>query len=58
MLQANYKILLYIHIYIYIRGAFNRFPDFFLYRYLKLSWTLENLVCYCYTSYEMTDQYL
>ena len=30
----------------------------FLYRHLKLSWTLENSVCYCYTSYEMTDKVL
>ena len=26
----------------------------FLYRHLKLSKTLENSLCYCYTSYEMT----
>ena len=30
----------------------------FLYTHLKLSQTLENSVCYCYTSYEMTDQFL
>ena len=30
----------------------------FLYRHLKLSLTLENSVCYCYISYEMTDQFL
>ena len=30
----------------------------FLYRHLKLSYTLENSVCYCYTSYKMTDQFL
>ena len=30
----------------------------FLYRHLKSSQTLENSVCYCYTSYEMTDQFL
>ena len=48
---------IYIYIYIYIRGAFNKFPDFFLYRHLKLSKTLEKY-CYCYTSYEMTDQFL
>ena len=30
----------------------------FLYRYLKLSQTLENSVWYCYTYYEMTDQFL
>ena len=29
-----------------------------MYRHLKLSKTLEHSVCYCYTSYEMTDQYL
>ena len=43
---------------IHIRGAFNKFPHFFLYRHLKLSLTLENSVCYCYTSYVMTDQFL
>ena len=46
-----------LYIYIYIRGAFNKFPDI-LYRHLKLSQTLENSVCYCYASYEMTDQFL
>ena len=30
----------------------------FLYWHLKLSQTLESSVCYCYTSYEMTDQFL
>ena len=30
----------------------------FLYRHLKLSVTLENSLCYCYTSYKMTDQFL
>ena len=30
----------------------------FLYRHLKLSKTLENSVCYCNTSYEMTEQFL
>ena len=29
-----------------------------IYRHLELSKTLENSVCYCYTSYEMTDQFL
>ena len=45
------------NIWCHIRGAFNKFPDF-LYRHLKLSKTLKNSVCYCYTSYEMTDQFL
>ena len=30
----------------------------FLYKHLNLSETLENSVSYCYTSYEMTDQFL
>ena len=30
----------------------------FLYRHLKWSETLENSGCYCYTCYEMTDQFL
>ena len=29
----------------------------FLYKHLKLSKTLENSVCYCYTSYKMTEQF-
>ena len=37
----------------YIRGSRH-----FLYRHLKLSKTHENKICYCYTSYEMTDQVL
>ena len=41
-----------IYIYIYIRGAFNKFPDFFLQEFKIDS------VCYCYTSYETTDQFL
>ena len=46
-----------VYTFRYIRGAFNKFPDF-LYRHLELSWTLENSLCYCYISYEMTDQFL
>ena len=38
----------HIYIYIYIRDAFNKFSDFFC---TGIS------VCYCYTSYEMTDFY-
>ena len=30
----------------------------FLYGHLKLLQTLDNSVCYCYISYEMTDQFL
>ena len=66
----NVNLYIYIYIYfinifnsiqsnkIYIRSAFNRLPEFFLYRHLKLSLSLENSVCYCYTSYEITDQFL
>ena len=43
---------------IYKGCAFNKFPDFFFNRHLKLSLTLENSVRYCYTSYKMTDQFL
>ena len=42
----------------YIRRAYDKFPDIFSYGHLELSLTLENSVCYCYTSYEMTDQFL
>ena len=44
-------------IYIYMRGAFNKVPDFFLYGHLKLSQTLEKSVCNCYISYEMPDHF-
>ena len=37
-----------------MRGAFNKFPDFFVQEF-KI---VENSVSYCYTSYEMTDQFL
>ena len=43
---------------IYIRGEFYKLPYFFLYRHIKLSLTLDTSVCYCYTDYEMTDQFL
>ena len=62
------------HLYSDVSVAFNFLPAFtnllvctwciqyvsrlFLYRHLKLSKTLEKSVCYCYTSYEMTDQFL
>ena len=51
---------IYAHIYIYIciyvvhSISFQTFLD----RHLNLSKTLENSPCYCYTSYEMTDQVL
>ena len=41
---------IYIYIYIYIFQTFS-------FGHLKLSKTLENSLCYCYTSYEMTDQF-
>ena len=47
----------HIYIYIYIGSAFSKFPDI-LYKHLKFGLTLENPVYYCYTSYEMTDQFL
>ena len=45
------------YIYIYIRGAFNMVPDIFVLAF-KIVVDSENSVCYCYTSYEMTDQFL
>ena len=33
------------------------FQTFFSHGHLKLRQILENFVCYCYTSYEMTDQF-
>ena len=52
MLQANYKYL-----FIYKRGVFNKFPDF-LVQAFKIDVDSWNSVCYCYISYEMTDQFL
>ena len=49
---------IYLYVYTYIRGEYDKFPDFFSYGHLKLSLTLENSLCYRYTSYEMTDQSL
>ena len=49
----HFNLLQSVH---YIRGVFN--TTLILYRHLKLSKTLENSVCYCYTSYEMTEQFL
>ena len=58
-LQSFVCIYIYIYIYIYtcmnIRGAYDKFPDF-LYGHLNCR-TLDNSLCYCYISYEMTDQY-
>ena len=44
-------------LYPYIRELFKKFTDFFLYRHLKLALTLENSLCYCYTSYKKTDPF-
>ena len=46
-----------IYIYIYTYEVHTISFQTFLFRHLKLSWTLEYLVCYCYTSYELTDQF-
>ena len=43
-----------IYIYISIRGAFNKFPDFFVQAF---KFVINSSVCYCYTSCEMTDQF-
>ena len=32
------------HQHMYVRGAYDKFPDFFLYGHLKLTKTLENSV--------------
>ena len=37
---------------------FIEFPDFFVQAFKKSRRLLKNSVCYCYTSYEMTDQLL
>ena len=39
-----------------LRGEFNKFPDFFVqaFKIVVDSWKFS----YCYTSYEMTDQFL
>ena len=56
-LSRNYLVILNIFrisSVTLIRGAFISLQTF-LYRHLKLSYTLENSPCYCYISYEMTD---
>ena len=45
------------HIYIYIYMVNSISFQTFLYRHLKLSQTLENSVCYCYTSYQVVRSY-
>ena len=43
------KCCLNIHIYIYIRRVFNKFPDFFLYKDFKIvldSWQFSMLLLY------------
>ena len=55
--QQLFCTAIYNHINEHLRGAFNKFPDFLFIGILK-SKTLENSVSYCYTSYEMTDQFL
>ena len=55
------QIYIYIYIYIYILYIYvvNSISfQTFLYEHLKLTKTLENSVWYCYTTYEMTDQFL
>ena len=49
---------IYIYIYIYIHVVHSISFQTFLYRHLKWSYAHENSPCYCYTSYEMTDQFL
>ena len=41
-----------------IRGAFNKFPDFFVPAFKIVVDTWKFRISYCYTSYEMTDQFL
>ena len=48
-----FEFLIYIYIYIYKVPSISF--QTFLYRHLKLAKKLENSVCYCYTSYEMTE---
>ena len=38
-----------------VQGAFNTFPDIFAQAFKIV---IENSVFYCYTSYEMADQFL
>ena len=50
-------LYIYIYIYIYIRSVFNKFPDFFVQAFKIIVDSLK-FSMYCYTSYEMTDQFL
>ena len=56
-----YIYIYYIYIYIHTHthgGAYDKFPDFFRMGIWNCRRLLKNSVCYCYTSYEMTDQFL
>ena len=56
--KVNFHKHIYIYIYIYIYTRWLReVSKLFSYGHLKLSLTLENSVCYYYTSYEMTEQF-
>ena len=41
-----------------MHGAFNSFPVFFVRTFKIFVNSSKNPVCYCYTSYEMIDQFL
>ena len=56
--SLSFSFSLSLYIYIYMCVCVCVWSLHFLYRHLILSYTHENSVCYCYTSHEMTDQFL
>ncbi len=61
-IYTNYEFIFiswnYIYIYICIYEVHTVSLQTFIVGYLKLSYTLENAICYCYTYYEMKDSFL
>ena len=49
---SRYRNAIFVNIS-YVRGSFNKVPDFFFVQAFKII----KIVYYCYTSYEMTDQF-
>ena len=53
-LSLSLSLYIYIYIYIYVVPSIS-FQTFFVWAFKIV---VDNSVCYCYTSYEMTDQIL
>ena len=51
------RVCVCVCVCLFVCGSFHKFLDIFV-QALNLSLTLEYSVCYCYTSYEITDEFL